>query len=79
MKQQLGDQTLKGGVLGIISYLAWKAELDPEFIALCLPVLSGVLAWLSTQIGDPHLASIFDDQTKQTGVIKAVKAKISKK
>jgi hypothetical protein len=79
MKQQLGDQTLKGGVLGILSYLAWKAEVDPEFVALCLPVISGLLAWLSTQIGDPNLASIFDAETKKSGLANAVRAKVSKK
>lgn len=63
MKGQIGDQTLKGSLLAIISYLAWKADLDREFVTLCMPVLSAVLAWASTRIGDPQLASIFDAET----------------
>lgn len=64
-KMQLTDQAAKGGVLGILVYLANKANLDPEFIALCMPVLAGVLAWASTKIGDPELASFLDAQTKR--------------
>lgn len=62
-KMQLTDQAAKGGVLGIAVYLATKANLDQEFIALCMPVLAGVLAWASTKIGDPELASFLDVQT----------------
>lgn len=79
MQNQIGDQTLKGSVLAILTYLGWKIELDPEFMALCLPVLSGLFAWASTKIGDPHLASIFDRQTKQAGVLSSIKQKVSKK
>ena len=78
-RQQVGDQTVKGGLLGILAYLGNKAGLDPEFIALCLPVFAAIFAWASTQIGDPNLASIFDSQTRKTGVVSAVKTKLSKK
>lgn len=79
MQNQIGDQTLKGSLLAIVTYLGWKVELDPEFMALCLPVLSAVLAWASTKIGNPELASIFDPQTKQGGVLSSIKQKVSKK
>lgn len=62
-KMQMTDQVAKGGVLGILVYLANKANLDQEFIALCMPVLAGFLAWASTKIGDQELASFLDAQT----------------
>lgn len=64
-KMQMTDQAAKGGILGILVYLANKANLDPEFIALCMPVIAGFLAWGSTKIGDPELASFLDAQTKK--------------
>lgn len=79
MQNQIGDQTLKGSVLAILTYLGWKIDLDPEFMALCLPVLSALFAWASTRIGDPHLASIFDPETKEAGVLSSIKQKVSKK
>ena len=72
-KMQLTDQAAKGGVLGILVYLANKANLDQEFVALCLPVLAGILAWASTKIGDPELASFLDTQTKRYAKKKAKK------
>ena len=68
---QLTDQAAKGGVLGILVYLANKANLDQEFVALCMPVLAGALAWASTKIGDPELASFLDAQTKRYAKKKA--------
>lgn len=70
-KMQMTDQVAKGGVLGIIVYLATKANLDQEFIALCMPVLAGLLAWVSTKIGDPELASFLDAQTARYAKKKA--------
>ncbi len=70
-KMQMADQAAKGGVMGILIYLATKANLDPEFIALCMPVVAGVLAWASTKIGDPELASFLDTQTKRYAKKKA--------
>lgn len=75
---QVGDQTLKGSILGLISYLGWKFNIDPEFMALCMPILAALFAWASTQIGDPHLASIFDTETKKNGVVSSIRQKISK-
>jgi len=59
-KGQMKDQATKGGILGIIIYLATKNDIDPEFVALCVPVISGILAYVSTKIGDKELASFFD-------------------
>jgi len=54
---QLSDQSLKGAVLGLISYFAFKADLDPAMIAMSTPVVAALLAYASTRIGDPNAAS----------------------
>ena len=40
-------------------YWATHNDIDPALIALLVPIISSVLAWLSTKIGDPDLACIF--------------------
>ena len=56
-RQQTADQSLKGGVAGIIIFLLAKNNADPVFIAMATPVIDGVLSWVSTKIGDPQVAS----------------------
>ena len=58
-KRQIGDQTTKGGLIGLFIYWATQNNIDPALIALLVPIMSSVLAWLSTKIGDPDLACIF--------------------
>jgi hypothetical protein len=58
-RNQTADQTLKGGVLGIITYLAMKYNVDPALTALALPVLAAGLSLASTKIGDPEVAAFF--------------------
>ena len=57
--RQIGDQTTKGGVIGIIIYALSRNNVDPVLIGLLVPVVASVLAWISTKIGDPDLACIF--------------------
>lgn len=57
---QMKDQAAKGGVMGIIMYFAYKNDVDPELMALSIPVISAVLAFISAKIGDKELASFFD-------------------
>jgi hypothetical protein len=68
-KRQIGDQTTKGGLIGIMIYALNKQGADPMFISLLVPVASSVLAWVSTKIGDPDLACLFisndDDKLKE--------------
>jgi hypothetical protein len=66
-KQQYADQTTKGGVLGIITYLFMKWNFDPAFIALALPLIAAGLSWASTQIGDSEVASFFGIDGKNDG------------
>ena len=68
-KRQIGDQTTKGGVIGIMIYALSTNNVDPVLIGLLVPVASSVLAWVSTKIGDPDLACLFisndDDNPKK--------------
>ena len=57
--RQIGDQTTKGGLLGIMIYTLSKNNVDPVLIAMITPIGASVLAWISTKIGDPDLACLF--------------------
>ena len=63
--RQIGDQTTKGGLLGIACYAMWKAHFDPVLISMLMPVMSSVLAYLSTKIGDKDLACLFIPDDKE--------------
>jgi len=65
-KRQIGDQTTKGSLIGLMIYGLNAQGVDPMLISLLVPVASSILAWLSTKIGDPEPACLFipknDDQ-----------------
>ena len=63
--RQIGDQTTKGGVLGIMIYTLSRNNVDPVLIGLIVPVAASVLAWVSTKIGDPDLACMFIPDDKK--------------
>jgi hypothetical protein len=56
-KNQNLDQVVKGGALGVIVYLCDKYNVDIMLTALLMPLATSVLAWASTKIGDPMVAS----------------------
>jgi hypothetical protein len=56
---QTADQTLKGAVLALSSYIAHKNDVDPQIIALSVPVAAGVMAWISTLVGSKNTACLF--------------------
>lgn len=56
---QTADQTLKGAVIALGSYIAHKYNVDPQIIALSIPVLSALMAGLSTKVGNPNTACLF--------------------
>ena len=66
-KLQTADQTLKGAIIALGTYVAYKRNVDPQLIALAIPVVSGVLAWISTRIGNKQTACLFvpKDETKK--------------
>jgi hypothetical protein len=63
---QTVDQTLKGAIIALASYVAHKYNVDAQIIALAIPVASGVMAWLSSLVGNRHTACLFvEKDTKQ--------------
>ena len=65
-KRQIGDQSTKGAALGLCVYGMVKQNFDPMLIALIVPLISTVFAWVSTKIGDPNLACLFiSDEDKK--------------
>ena len=63
--RQIGDQTTKGGLLGIMIYTMSRNNVDPVLIGLIVPVAASLLAWVSTKIGDPDLACMFIPDDKK--------------
>lgn len=63
--RQIGDQTTKGGLLGIMIYALSRNNVDPVLIGLLVPVVASVFAWVSTKIGDPDLACLFIPDDKK--------------
>lgn len=61
-RKQISDQSAKGGLLGVFVYVMSKNSVDPILIGLLVPIISSVLAYVSTKIGDPELACIFVDK-----------------
>jgi hypothetical protein len=62
--RQIGDQSTKGGLLGIFVYALSKNDVDPVLIGLLVPVVASVLAYLSTLIGNKELACLFIPKDK---------------
>ena len=56
---QTADQTLKGAIIALVTYVAWKRGWDMQLVALAIPVVSGVLAYVSTLIGNKKTACLF--------------------
>lgn len=63
--KQIGDQTTKGGLLGVMIYTMSRNNVDPVLIGLLVPIAASVLAWVSTKIGDPDLACLFIPDEKK--------------
>lgn len=65
-KLQTADQTLKGAIIGLVTYLAYKYDLDMQLVSLSIPVVAGIMAALSTRFGNKQTACMFvaKDKTK---------------
>jgi hypothetical protein len=72
IKANLGDQAVKGALLGALAFMGDKWGLSTEQIAVVMPVALTALAWLSTKIGDKNTTAIFT-------VVKAVAEAQAKK
>lgn len=55
--QQVADQTLKGAVVGALSYFLAKANIDAGAQAAIMPLVITGLAYASTMIGDKGTAN----------------------
>lgn len=64
-KLQTADQTLKGAVIALVTYIGYRRGWDMQLIALAIPVASGVMAYLSTLIGNKNNACLFVSKDKQ--------------
>lgn len=62
--RQIGDQSTKGGVLGIFVYVLSRNDVDPVLIALLVPMAASILAYLSTLVGNKDLACLFIPKDK---------------
>ena len=58
-KLQTADQTLKGAIIALVTYVGYKKGWDMQFVALAIPVVSGALAYVSTFIGNRNTACLF--------------------
>jgi hypothetical protein len=58
-KLQTADQTLKGAIIALVTYVAYKKGWDMQLVALAIPVVSGILAIISTKIGNKSTACLF--------------------
>lgn len=63
-KSQSLDQVFKGGALGVIVYLCDKYNIDPALTALLMPLAAAALAWASTKVGNPEVASFLTKKPK---------------
>lgn len=78
--QQVADQTLKGAVIGALSYFLAKANIDPGAQAAIMPLVITGLAYASTMIGDKGTASFLAKASKELPVIvEEVTAEVAKK
>ena len=55
----LGDQAVKGAVLGALAYFGDAFGFEPTQVAIAMPIALTVLAWVSTKIGDKGTTAIF--------------------
>jgi len=70
-KSQNLDQVLKGGALGAWVWLATvQLNLDAEVVAVLTPVIAYGLAWLSTKVGDPTVASFLAKKPAEKPAVK---------
>lgn len=60
IKSQAADQTSKSLVATLISYLLIEyGKMEVDLVLIIMPALTLLLAWASSKIGDPTIASFF--------------------
>lgn len=77
---QVTDQTLKGAIVGAIAYFLAKWNIDPAAQAAFMPVIISVLAYASTKVGDPKVASFLEKAAEEAPVVvEDLKEEVAKK
>lgn len=73
------DAALKGALLGVLTYVAVKANVSTELVALAIPAVAAGLSWLSTKIGDKNTALLVKLAVTAVEQDKKKKAPVKKK
>lgn len=60
IKTQAIDQGGKGLIASLATYLLVEFGMDTELIFIVMPAITVLLAWISSRIGDPTIASFFN-------------------
>lgn len=60
LNTQVGDQSLKGLILGGLVSLLANSSLDPNAQGAVVTLVAAALAWLSTKTGNKSIASFLD-------------------
>jgi hypothetical protein len=63
-KVETADATIKGAVLGVLTYAGAKLDLTPEVIAIALPAAAALVSVISTKIGPKNTALLLSVATK---------------
>jgi hypothetical protein len=78
--QQVADQTLKGAVVGALSFFLAKANIDPGAQAAIMPLVITGLAYASTMIGDRGTANFLAKASEELPeLVEEVQAEVVKK
>jgi hypothetical protein len=78
--QQVADQTLKGAVVGALSFFLAKANIDPGAQAAIMPLVITGLAYASTMIGDKGTANFLAKASEELPeLVEEVQAEVVKK
>jgi hypothetical protein len=78
--QQVADQTLKGAIVGALSFFLAKANIDPGAQAAIMPLVITGLAYASTLVGDRGTASFLAKASVELPeIIEEVTVEVEKK
>jgi hypothetical protein len=78
--QQVADQTLKGAIVGALSYFLAKANIDAGAQAAIMPLVITGLAYASTLVGDKGTASFLAKASKELPeIVEEVTEEVAKK
>ena len=78
--QQVADQTMKGAIVGALSYFLAKANIDPGAQAAIMPLVITGLAYASTLVGDKGTANFLAKASVELPeVVEEVTAEVAKK